>query len=219
MCVTIDKRWKFHMRATLVLLFLMQMVILLSAAPKTAVVITYGVFYICIVCVLGLYKWYIFTRKELMIKHMAFSASVPPTMMLAGAGIVNTLAVYLLTNIAFLLWTYISEYWLKRQIESLWTLVVGDSAKTINWIDSHRDMYNKVAVVGFDEYEEIREKIRMYRIPVILTDVMPSKQLIEIARQEKVMIHYLSDTGEDLSEIFTKIKKLEGLYVAGPFAG
>ncbi len=125
------------------------------------------------------------------------------------------------------LWFPLSKYWFHRQFQALWTLVLMDAGQNgvsennstaIKWMQSHPEIYDEtleITYTGPSDIDNIRKQIEMYRIPLILTDMEPPKELVELAEAEGVILHYISKDGRS-PKGFEKVRNYDGLQAMIP---
>ncbi len=231
MSEVILRRWKFHTRASLVALFVLQALVgvLLVRwivgmthmdAPgvgSIACIVLAMVVYVVVMITTGTHKWYLVNRRGLVLKDLAVSAVPAVVSGFVCRNVLVGVAAYVVVNIVFVLWTFLAEFWLHRQIEPLWTLVLtGDETDPeflSRWIEGHKRIYDKAKECDVDNLGKAEEMIDMYKIPLILTAVEPSDELLELARRKGVMVHYANESMVKAPRGFFAVDRYKGLFV------
>lgn len=205
------------MKASIVLLFLMQQALFLSFLVSLNFIIPFVLeaIYIAVVLNRGLYRWYDSEDRRILLIHLALSLAISAISVFAQS-ILYAGLMFIAMNLLFVFWIRVSKFWIHRQIEPLWTMVIGKSERLDKWMAEHRDIYDEAYTMEWAELGEVETNIEMYRIPLILTDIRPSDELMELAGRLKVAVHYIADKDTDAPEHFRKNQKYKGLYVSNP---
>ncbi len=219
MIVEIERRWKLHTGFTVFMLFAFQFVCMAFLFGQRSLVMTFAFAFVYAVAATssGICKWYCIPRKVMLFRHAFIAAAFTLAAFLLGKNY-KALILLVFLNLVFFLWTYFAKYWIHRQIEPLWTLVIGDEELLDEWIAGHRDIYDKAYYMKDFDFGEIGRIIEMYRIPLILTDKTPGEELIKMAKEKKVVIHFVSKKAITMPKDLVKNERYKGLYVLHPFA-
>ncbi len=205
------------MKASVALLFLMQQAVFLVFMLPSNFIIPFVLVAIYIAAVLnrGLYKWYESEDRRILLIHIVLCLALSALSVFAQS-ILQAGLMFIIMNLLFVFWIRVSKFWIHRQIEPLWTMVIGRSERLDKWMEEHRDIYDEAYAMDRAELGEVETNIELYRIPLILTDIRPSDELMELAGRLKVAVHYIADKDTDAPEHFRKNQKYKGLYVSNP---
>ena len=205
------------MKASIALLFLMQQAVFLVFMIPSNFIIPFVLeaIYIAVVLQRGLYRWYESEYRWIIFIHIVLCVVISALSVFAQS-ILQAGLMFIIMNLLFVFWIRVSKFWIHRQIEPLWTMVIGRSERLDKWMEEHRDIYDEAYAMDRAELGEVETNIELYRIPLILTDIRPSDELMELAGRLKVAVHYIADKDTDAPEHFRKNQKYKGLYVSNP---
>ncbi|SFC10828.1 hypothetical protein [Butyrivibrio sp. YAB3001] len=224
MACTIAQRWQFHTRFCSIVLFLMQGITFLYFTNRIWLLFILDIAYIGLTMFLKIYAWYLVEDKILFEKNLGILVLLAILQVIFTENYFRTLLCLAASNIVFAVWLGMAKFWMHRQFQALWTMIIKketdeNDSRLEKWIEKHGDIYYKVleeVYSGENDIPRLKRQIELYKIPQILMNDKPSKEIMELAEREGVLVHCIGEANADMPKNFTKIRRFKGLSVAIP---